>query len=115
MYRPNPLLTIKPSEIAEGQLGVFAAVDVEAKRNLGTIRVQTNREIYRTGFGPFGNHSDSPNCKTITVEEAADSEDFCECIISRTYLVTETEILAGEEITWIYTLPEYDNAEFISR
>ena len=49
---------------------------------------------YRTPLGGFGNHSDDPNCSKLLMEDGS------------WWITTNQEIMAGEEITWGYTLYE---------
>ena len=92
MYRPLPAcLTIGESEI-EG-FGIFAVDEIPKGFDLGVAHVRTEgfpQGYCRTPLGGFYNHSETPNCKLIGRNTKR--------------LVATRSIMAGEEITWIYTL-----------
>ena len=56
----------------------------------------TIKESSIEGLGLFatGNHSDDPNCSKLLMEDGS------------WWITTNQEIMAGEEITWGYTLYE---------
>jgi len=93
MYRPLPkYLTISASNI-EG-LGLFAVEDIPSNTQLGIGHVKDERfedGWIRTPLGGFINHSDTPNCDLI------ENEEFI-------LLATNRDIMAGEELTLLYTL-----------
>ena len=97
-YRPLPsFLTVKPSKI-DG-LGLFCTEALPKGKVLGVTHVEDERfpnGYIRTPMGGFFNHSETPNCETLLVED---------------YIVlsTLTEIKKGEEITvkyWMYNIGE---------
>ena len=89
LYRPLPdYVTIRESLIAG--LGLFATY-------LGIIHIinENNPEgITRTPLGGFGNHSDTPNCFKVTLEN------------DNSWIGAIRDIEPDEEITWKYTLYE---------
>lgn len=110
------MLEVGWSGIVSGQQGLFAKEDIGSGIHLGTVRVQSCRSIYRVDCGGFGNHSWSPNCKTVDSSFMFDCDGVScvfEHIVSKTFLVSLRPIVAGEEVTWSYSLPEYDGADFI--
>ena len=94
MYNPLPdSVTIKKSAI-QG-LGLFATEDIPANILIGKIQVPSEKEengYFRTPLGGFGNHSDNPNCSKILMEDGS------------WWISTNQNIMAGEEITWSYSL-----------
>lgn len=119
-YSPSDLVEPRWCERVAG-LGLFAKRFIPVDSHLGLIRVESNKQIYRTDFGGYGNHSDSPNAETVTarmfenervVGQASASFEF---VVSKTMLKTIADVEMGEEVTWCYTLPEYDNAEWIRK
>ena len=48
--------------------------------------------LYIHPLGWFGNHSDDPNCTKLLMEDGS------------WWITTNQEIMAGEEITWAYSL-----------
>ena len=94
MYNPLPdSVTIKKSAI-QG-LGLFATEDIPANILIGKIQVPSEKEengYFRTPLGGFGNHSDNPNCSKILMEDGS------------WWSSTNQNIMAGEEITWSYSL-----------
>ena len=87
-YRPLPnSLTIKPSDI-DG-LGLFAREFIKAGTLMG-ITHHLRGEIIRTPLGGFINHSRTPNCELIDV----DQEYY--------RLQTLKDIVRGEELTISY-------------
>ena len=96
MYRPLPnSVTIKKSSI-QG-LGLFATERITKGTLIGiTHHVHEHSEngVIRTPLGGFGNHSDDPNCSKLLMEDGS------------WWITTNQEIMAGEEITWGYTLYE---------
>ena len=95
MYKPLPdSITIKESPI-EG-LGLFATEKINAHALIGIIHHPKNKSedgYIRTPLGGFGNHSDDPNCNKILMEKSGDW-----------WIGASKDIMAGEEITWSYTL-----------
>ena len=96
MYRPLPnSVTIKKSSI-QG-LGLFATERIAEGTLIGiTHHIDSNSQdgVIRTPLGGFGNHSDDPNCSKLLMEDGS------------WWITTNQEIMAGEEITWGYTLYE---------
>jgi len=93
-YKSLPdVVTIKDSGIHG--LGLFAKTDIPKGVSLGMIHFEFNGELMRTPLGAFGNHSDDPTC-----------EKYWDTSESGTgwYLRTIRDVVAGEELTWIYTL-----------
>ena len=94
MYTPLPdSITIRESTI-QG-LGLFATKNIEKNTLLGVIHIpipKKENDYYRTPLGGFGNHSDDPNCTKILMEDGS------------WWITTNQDIMAGEEITWGYTL-----------
>ena len=93
MYRPlPPYLTINQSSV-EG-LGLFAVERIKKSTNIGISHVADRHfanGYIRTPLGGFINHSNTPNCKTLTEGR----------LIS---IITLTDIKAGDEITLHYTM-----------
>jgi SET domain-containing protein len=93
MYRPLPsYLTIKPSSV-EG-LGLFAVEPIKKSINLGISHVADRHfknGYIRTPLGGFINHNNTPNCKTLYEGRLI-------------YIITLTDIKAGDEITLKYTM-----------
>ena len=94
MYKPLPEgVTIRPSSI-EG-LGLFVTKQITAGEMIGKIHIPAKKEengYLRTPLGGFGNHSDDPNCTKLLMEDGS------------WWITTNQEIMAGEEITWAYSL-----------
>ena len=94
MYTPLPdSITIRESTI-QG-LGLFAKEDIKKNTLLGIIHIPFPKEkdgYLRTPLGGFGNHSDDPNCNKILMEDGS------------WWIGASKDIMAGEEITWSYTL-----------
>jgi len=94
MYKPLPdSITIKESPI-EG-LGLFATEKIKAHALIGVIhhpRKESEDGYIRTPLGGFGNHSDDPNCFKLLMEDGV------------WWIGATKDIMAGEEITWSYTL-----------
>jgi len=89
-YRPLPdSLTIKPSSI-DG-LGLFATQTIPKNTDLGMIHFSYGELIIRTPLGGFINHSLTPNCKKLDLED-------------EWHLKTIKEIKKGQELTLKYTL-----------
>ena len=92
VYRPlPPYLTIKQSNI--NGLGLFAVEPIKKSINIGISHVKdihfTNGYI-RTPLGGFVNHNNTPNCRTSLEGRLI-------------YIITTTDIKAGEELTLKYT------------
>ena len=96
MYRPLPkCVTIKKSSI-DG-LGVFATEFISAGTYIGIVHIFSDNVadgIVRTPLGGFGNHSDTPNCFKVILEN------------NKSWIGTIRDIEPDEEITWRYTLYE---------
>ena len=96
MYKPLPDgITIKESFI--NGLGLFATEDISENTLIGTIHIPIKGEkhgYFRTPLGGFGNHSDDPNCSKILMDDGS------------WWIAANQDIMAGEEITWSYTLYE---------
>jgi len=105
-WRPLPdSITIKESEI-EG-LGVFATKDIPSDTDLGISHVYDNRfpdNYIRLPLGAFINHHEMPNCKAIISESH-------ELIgnIKHIRIITDKDILSGEELTLNYIINKLDN------
>ena len=92
MYRPLPsYLTIKSSKI-DG-LGLFATENIKESTSLGISHVSDrwfSGGYIRTPLGGFVNHNNTPNCRTSLEGRLI-------------YIITTTDIKAGEELTLKYT------------
>jgi SET domain-containing protein len=92
-YRPLPeMLTIKPSGI-EG-LGTFSIEPIKVGTTLGITHIYNENfedNLIRTPLGGFINHSETPNCKLVDVND-------------RKILVTLKPISTDEELTLKYTI-----------
>ena len=94
MYKPLPdSVTIKKSPI-QG-LGLFATERITKGTLIGiTHYVNSNSQdgVIRTPLGGFGNHSDTPNCFKLLMED-------------NTWMIgAKEDIEEGDELTWSYTL-----------
>jgi hypothetical protein len=91
-YKPLPnYVTIRESPIAG--LGLFATERITAGTYIGIIHiVQDEGNVIRTPLGGFGNHSDTPNCFKIKLEN------------NNSWIGAIRDIEPNEEITWRYTL-----------
>ena len=94
MYRPLPdYVTIRDSPI-EG-FGLFATERISAGTYIGIVHVVSENVvggIVRTPLGGFGNHSDTPNCFKVRLENY------------NSWIGAIRDIEPDEEITWKYTL-----------
>ena len=94
MYRPLPnSVTIKKSSI-QG-LGLFATERIAEGTLIGiTHHIDSNSQdgVIRTPLGGFGNHSDTPNCFKLLIEDTT------------WWIGAKEDIEEDEEITWTYTL-----------
>ena len=94
MYKPLPdSVTIKESPI-QG-LGLFATERILKGTLIGiTHHVNSHSQdgVIRTPLGGFGNHSDTPNCFKLLMEETT------------WWIGAKEDIEPGEELTWSYTL-----------
>jgi len=105
-WKPLPdSITIKESKI-EG-LGVFATKDIPSDTDLGISHVYDNRfpdNYIRLPLGAFINHHEMPNCKAIISESH-------ELIgnIKHIRIITDKDILSGEELTLNYIINKLDN------
>ena len=93
MYKPLPdSVTIKESPI-QG-LGLFATERISKGTLIGiTHHVHSHSQdgVIRTPLGGFGNHSDTPNCFKLLMEE------------STWWIGAKEDIEPGEELTWQYS------------
>ncbi len=94
MYRPLPdYITIKESPI--NGLGLFATERITKGTLIGITHYPNSHAedgFIRTPLGGFGNHSDTPNCFKLLMED-------------KTWWIGVSEdIDPGEELTWSYTL-----------
>ena len=132
MYKPLPkCLTIKKSPI-EG-LGLYATENIKANTFLGITHIldeNFENNYIRTPLGGFYNHSNNPNirrvvtnvlpknkcCDDIAIDEEAKElkiekstrEDLYPNVNTRyMYIVTISNIKAGDEITANYNLYTY--------
>ena len=96
LYRPLPdYVTIRESSIAG--LGLFATKKIPSGTYIGIVHVISENivdGIVRTPLGGFGNHSDTPNCFKVTLEN------------NNSWIGAARDIEPDEEITWKYTLYE---------
>ena len=94
MYKPLPdSVTIKKSPI-QG-LGLFATERITKGTLIGiTHHVNSNSQdgVIRTPLGGFGNHSDTPNCFKLLMEDTT------------WWIGAKEDIEEGDELTWSYTL-----------
>ena len=94
MYKPLPdSVTIKESPI-QG-LGLFATERISEGTLIGiTHHVNSNSQdgVIRTPLGGFGNHSDTPNCFKLLMEDTTWG------------IGAKENIEEGDELTWSYTL-----------
>ena len=94
MYKPLPeMVTIKESSI-DG-LGLFATEDISENILIGKIHIPDEREpngYFRTPLGAFGNHSNTPNCFKLLMDDGT------------WWIMSNRKIMAGEEVTWQYSL-----------
>ena len=105
-WRPLPdSITIKESKI-EG-LGVFATKDIPSDTDLGISHVYDNRfpdNYIRLPLGAFINHHEMPNCKA-TISESHELIGN----IKHIRIITDKDILSGEELTLNYIINKLDN------
>ncbi len=94
MYKPLPDgVTIKHSPIHG--FGLYASKRITKGTLIGiTHHVNSNSQdgVIRTPLGGFGNHSDTPNCFKLLMEDAT------------WWIGAKEDIDPGEELTWKYTL-----------
>ena len=94
LYKPLPdSVTVKESPI--NGLGLFATERISEGTLIGIIHhvhADSANGVIRTPLGGFGNHSDNPNCFKLLME------GIIWCIGAK------IDIMAGEELTWCYTL-----------
>ena len=89
-YRPlPPFVTIESSSI-EG-LGLFATREIKKGTELGLSHVLCDGVLYRTPLGGFVNHSETPNCERVQVN-------------NKSYLKTLEDIFPNTELTLKYTM-----------
>ena len=132
MYRPLPLcLTIKKSPI-EG-LGLYATENIKANTFLGITHILNENfenNYIRTPLGGFYNHSNNPNIRRVVTnilpkykccDEKSINEEAKELKVEKStredlypnvntrymYIVTISNIKAGDEITANYNLYTY--------
>ena len=99
-YKPLPnYVTIRESPIAG--LGLFATEKILAGTYIGIVHITNDSEdnVIRTPLGGFGNHSDTPNCFKIKLEN------------NNSWIGAIRDIEPNEEITWSYTLYEIEPIE----
>ena len=105
MYKPLPdSVTIKESPI-DG-LGLFATERISKGTLIGiTHHVNSNSQdgVIRTPLGGFGNHSDTPNCFKLLMEDTT------------WWIGAKKDIMAGEELTWQYSLYSIKKKEEIEK
>ena len=105
-WRPLPdSITIKESKI-EG-LGVFATKAIPSDTDLGISHVYDNRfpdNYIRLPLGAFINHHEMPNCKAIFSESHESIGN-----IKHIRIITDKDILSGEELTLNYIINKLDN------
>ena len=96
MYKPLPdFVTIKKSPI-DG-LGLFATERINKGTLIGIthhVHERSENGVIRTPLGGFGNHSDTPNCFKLLMEDTT------------WWVGANKDIEVDEEITWQYTLYE---------
>ena len=94
MYNPLPnSVTIKESLIHG--LGLYATERILQGTLIGIthhVHVHSENGVIRTPLGGFGNHSDTPNCFKLLIEETT------------WWIGAKIDIEKGEELTWQYTL-----------
>ena len=94
MYKPLPdYITIKESPI--NGLGLFATERITKGTLIGiTHHPDSHAEdgFIRTPLGGFGNHSDTPNCFKLLMEDTT------------WWIGAKEDIELGTELTWSYTL-----------
>ena len=99
MYKPLPdSVTIKESPI-QG-LGLFATERISKGTLIGiTHHVHSHSQdgVIRTPLGGFGNHSDTPNCFKLLMEE------------STWWIGAKEDIEEGDELTWQYSFYVIEN------
>lgn len=103
-YRPLPKsVIIKHSEI-DG-LGLFALEDIPKDTNLGITHVWVMNMWIRTPLGGFINHCARPNAEAVDhVHDGYQDVPYRTC-------KTIEDVKAGDEITFYYSLKEYELAE----
>ena len=94
LYKPLPdYVTIRESPIAG--LGLFATKKIPAVTIVAACINDNHPDgITRTPLGGFGNHSDTPNCFKVKLEN------------DNSWIGAIRDIEPDEEITWKYTLYE---------
>ena len=99
-YKPLPdSLTIKKSNI-QG-LGLFAVKTIAKNTDLGMSHFLYGDVLIRTPLGGFVNHSSTPNCKKINLEDIPRISPFLQ---QESHLKTLREIKKGEELTLKYKM-----------
>jgi SET domain-containing protein len=105
-WRPLPeSITIKDSKI-EG-LGVFAVQDIPINTDLGISHIYDERfpdNYLRLPLGAFINHHEMPNCKAEVFESHESIGN-----IKHIRIISEKNILSGEELTLNYIINKLDN------
>ena len=93
MYKPLPdYITIKNSPIHG--LGLYATERISEGTLIGiTHHVHSSSEngVIRTPLGGFGNHSDTPNCFKLLMEDTT------------WWIGAKEDIEKDDELTWRYT------------
>ena len=105
-WRPLPeFLTVQSSKI-EG-LGLFALNNIPAGTDLGITHIFDPRfhdNYIRLPLGAFINHHEIPNCEAIFADE-----DSIIGKLKHIRIISNKEILKGEEITVKYIINKLDN------
>lgn len=95
-YNYRPLLFglfIAKSKI-EGQ-GLFTNINIKKNIDLGVSHIKFKNELIRLPLGGFVNHSYTPNCKLVILEELHyEFQNF--------YLISTQDIKQNEELTLNY-------------
>ena len=105
-WKPLPdFLTISESQI-DG-LGLFTLKDLDKGVDLGISHIYNGKfqdGYIRLSLGAFINHHEMPNCKAI-VSESHESLGK----IKHIRIITDKDILSGEELTLNYIINKLDN------
>ena len=104
MYKPLPdNVTIKESPIHG--FGLYATEVISQGTLIGTthhVNEHSENGVIRTPLGGFGNHSDTPNCFKLMMEET-------------TWMIgASKDIEPGEELTWAYTFYDLNKKEIMT-
>tara|TARA_A100000164_G_C21872673_1_gene756027 strand:- start:49 stop:390 length:342 start_codon:yes stop_codon:yes gene_type:complete len=101
-YRPLPKEVILKESKIHG-FGVFANEDIPKGKDLGMTHIWTDYGWVRTPLGGFINHSEDPNSEG----RMCDNVFFQGSQAFRT-LFTLKDIKKHDELTFFYSLPEYE-------